>query len=126
MPYFFQWIHIPGKLKWISSGRNVVIGVNSGNNIYYRKGMSSGRPTGTGWVHIPGKLMMVEIYENQVVGTNSGHAIYKCPVSGVPAPKGGIVWGSSSSGGNDHYSTIHALNTFINSSQKILKLIRFL
>ena len=66
--------------------------------------MSSGRPTGTGWVHIPGKLMMVEIYENQVVGTNSGHAIYKCPVSGVPAPRRGVVSPSSGSGGNDSHS----------------------
>ena len=91
MEYFqlehFQWTHIGGKLKWISSGRNVVVGVNSGNNIYYRTGMSAGAPTGSGWKHIGGKLMMIEIYENEVVGTNSGHAIYKCPVSGVSAPK---------------------------------------
>ena len=83
----FQWTHIGGKLKWISSGRNVVVGVNSGDNIYYRTGMSAGTPTGSGWKHIGGKLMMIEIYENEVVGTNSGHAIYKCPVSGVSAPK---------------------------------------
>ena len=91
MEYFlhehFQWTHISGKLKWISSGRNVVVGVNSGDNIYYRTGMSAGAPTGSGWKHIGGKLMMIEIYENEVVGTNSGHAIYKCPVSGVSAPK---------------------------------------
>ena len=84
----FQWIHVPGKLKWISSGRGVVVGVNSGNNIYYRKGLSAGRPTGTGWVHIPGKLMMIEIYGDQVVGTNPGHAIFKCPVTGVPSTRG--------------------------------------
>ena len=91
MEYFqlehFQWTHVGGKLKWISSGRNVVVGVNSGNNIYYRTGMSAGAPTGSGWKHIGGKLMMIEIYENEVVGTNSGHSIYKCPVSGVSAPK---------------------------------------
>ena len=84
---YFQWTHVGGKLKWISSGRNVVVGVNSNNDIYYRTGMSARAPTGSGWKHIGGKLMMIEIYENEVVGTNSGHAIYKCPVSGVPAPK---------------------------------------
>ena len=83
----FQWTHIGGRLKWISSGRNVVVGVNSGNNIYYRTGMSAGKPTGSRWKHIGGKLTMIEIYENEVVGTNSRHAIYKCPVSGVSAPK---------------------------------------
>lgn len=70
-------------MKWISSGSNIVVGVNSGNSIYYRKGMSASRPTGTGWVHIPGKLMQVEIYGDEVVGTNTANVIYKCPVSGV-------------------------------------------
>ena len=79
----FQWIHIPGKLKWISSGSNIVVGVNSNNDIFYRKGMSAGRPTGTGWVRVPGKLMQIEVYGNEVVGTNPGHVIFRAPVTGV-------------------------------------------
>jgi uncharacterized protein (AIM24 family) len=59
--------------------------VNRGNNIYYRKGISASRPTGTGWVHVPGKLMQIEIYGNQVVGTNPGHVIFKSAVSGISA-----------------------------------------
>ena len=51
--------------------------------------MSPGRPTGTGWVRVGGRLSMIEIWENEVVGRNSGRAIYRCPVSGVPAPRGG-------------------------------------
>lgn len=65
----------------------MVVGVNRGNNIYYRTGMSTGRPTGSGWKQIPGKLMMIEVYENEVVGTNPGHVIFRNPVSGVAAPK---------------------------------------
>ena len=87
MMNFFQWTHVPGKLKWISSGRGVVVGVNSGNNIYYRKGLSAGRPQGSGWAHVPGKLMMIEIWESQVVGTNPGHVIFKSPVTGVRTPR---------------------------------------
>ena len=64
-------------MKWISSGSNIVVGVNSGNKIYYRKGMGASRPTGTGWVHIPRKLMQVEIYGDQIVGTNRGNVISK-------------------------------------------------
>ena len=90
--YIFQWTHVPGKLKWISSGRGVVVGVNSRNNIYYRSGLSSGTPTGGAWVQIPGKLKMIDIYEDQVVGTNPGNVIFKSPVSGVPSIGGKKKW----------------------------------
>jgi hypothetical protein len=79
-----QWIHVPGKLKWIASGRGVVVGVNTANNIYYRKGLSARKPTGTGWVRIPGKLKMIDIDGDQVVGTNPGNVIFKTPVIGLP------------------------------------------
>ena len=72
---------MPGKLKWVGSGRNILVGVNSNDDIYYRAGMSATNPTGTKWVKVSGKLMQIDVYENEVVGTNSGNAIYRCPVS---------------------------------------------
>ena len=47
---------------------------------------------------------MIEIWENEVVGRNSGRAIYRCPVSGVPAPRGGS--GPRGSGGITDQSII--------------------
>jgi hypothetical protein len=81
----FQWTHVPGKLKWISSGRGVVVGVTTANTIYYRKGMSPRKPAGITWVRIPGKLKMIDIDGDQVVGTNPGNVIFKTPVIGLPS-----------------------------------------
>lgn len=93
--YIFQWTHVPGKLKWISSGRGVVVGVTTANTIYYRKGMSPRKPTGITWVRIPGKLKMIDIYGDQVVGTNPGNVIFKTPVIGLPRPGNGYHTGSA-------------------------------
>ena len=72
---------MPGKLKWVGSGRNILVGVNSNDDIFYRAGMSAANPTGTKWVQVSGKLMQIDIHENEVVGTNSANNIYRCPVS---------------------------------------------
>jgi hypothetical protein len=83
--FIFQWTRVPGKLKWISSGRGVVVGVTTANTIYYRKGMSPRKPAGITWVNIPGKLKMIDIDGDQVVGTNPGNVIFKTPVIGLPS-----------------------------------------
>ena len=73
---FLQWEHIGGKLKWISSGNNIVLGVNSNNDIFFRHGISPQAPTGTGWTKIGGKLSQIDTYGQTVVGSNSGLNVY--------------------------------------------------
>ena len=69
----FQWQHIGGKLKWISSGKDVVFGVNSIDDIYYRAGMTSSAPTGSHWVKVPGKLAQIDTQGDYVWGVNSAN-----------------------------------------------------
>ena len=45
-----------------------MVGVDSENNIYYREGMSTSRPTGTSWRQKQGKMMQIEVYRDRVVG----------------------------------------------------------
>ena len=71
-----QWEHIGGKLKWISSGKNLVIGVNSNDDIYFRHGISSSSPAGSGWTRIGGKLSQIDTYGVTIVGANSGLNAY--------------------------------------------------
>lgn len=61
-----KWYRIPGSLKQIAAGpKGIVVGVDKARKIYYRAGVSSGKPMGTRWVRIPGRL-------NQVVAGCSG------------------------------------------------------
>ena len=66
-----QWKHIGGKLKWISSGQNIVWGVNSANNIYFRYGITASNPVGLGWRHVGGKLSQVDTFGLSVWGVNT-------------------------------------------------------
>ena len=68
---------MPGKLKWIASGTDVVVGVNSDDDIFYREGITSDNPTGTKWHKVEGKLMNIDIEEGEVVGTNSANNIFR-------------------------------------------------
>merc|ERR1712147_302195 len=74
------WTKVPGNLRWISSGKDFVVGVTKNDEIFYRKGVSCDNPTGTEWVRVPGKLMQIEVNGNQVVGVNEAFAIFKTPV----------------------------------------------
>ena len=59
-------------MKWISSGKDIVLGVNSNDDIYFRHGISASTPAGTGWTRIGGKLAQIDTYGLTVVGANSG------------------------------------------------------
>ena len=72
-----QWEHIGGKLKWISSGKDIVLGVNSNDDIFFRHGISAGTPAGTGWTHLGGKLSQIDTYGTTVLGVNSGRNAYQ-------------------------------------------------
>ena len=66
-----------GKLKWISSGDNIVVGVNSANHIYYRKGITAATPTGTGWERVTGGLVQIDVYNTDIWGVNTNDEIYQ-------------------------------------------------
>ena len=77
----FQWQHIGGKLSWISSGRNIMFGVNSAGHIFYRAGITEDTPAGTGWVRVPGGLKQVDTYQSEVWGSNSASDVFKLDIS---------------------------------------------
>ena len=71
---------MPGKLKWIGSGVDIVVGVNANDDIWYRTGVSDANPIGDDWVKVPGKLMQIDADGDQVVGVNSGNVIWQSPI----------------------------------------------
>ena len=73
----FQWDAIDGTMKWISSGKDILVGVDRNNEIYYRSGMSPSNPTGDKWVKVSGSLMQIEIDGLQTVGVNSNEVPYQ-------------------------------------------------
>ena len=76
-----QWERTDGKLKWISSGTNLVVGVYENDYIYYRTGVSASNPTGTAWVHIPGlTLTQIDIDGKQIIGVKRNYEIYKSEI----------------------------------------------
>ena len=80
MNIFPQWVQVPGKLKWISSGLNIVVGVNASGEIWYRTGVSDANPIGDAWIRVPGNLMQIDVDGDQVVGVNSIKDIWQSPV----------------------------------------------
>ena len=80
----FQWQHIGGKLNWISSGKDIVFGVNRNGGIFYRAGMSSSSPVGTSWVRVPGKLSQVDTHDSKVVGANSDQNTFSLTITHTP------------------------------------------
>ena len=76
-----QWQHIGGKLSWISAGSNIVFGVNSAGNIFYRSGITESAPAGTSWVRVPGGLRQIDTYQGEVWGSNSNDDVFKLRIS---------------------------------------------
>ena len=66
----FQWESIDGTMKWISSGKDILVGVDRNNEVYYRSGMSSANPKGEKWVKVSGSLAQIEVDGLQTVGVN--------------------------------------------------------
>lgn len=75
-----QWVLVPGKLKSISCGSDVVVGVDSDNNILYREGMSTDQPTGSSWRRKQGTLTQVEVYRDKFFGITEGGVIIQQPL----------------------------------------------
>ena len=75
-----QWTQVGGKLKWISSGKNIVVGVNSADDIFYRDGITSTNQIGTRWVKIGGKLSQIDTFNDKVWGANSAQYVYQLTI----------------------------------------------
>ena len=60
------WQRIDGKLDWISSRADGEVWGISKTNIFKRRGISSGNPTGTGWTKVQTNLSQVDAYKGQI------------------------------------------------------------
>ena len=76
-----NWVKSPQKMKWISSGRNIVVGCNVNDSVYYRTNVREDNPTGDKWVRVSGKLVQIDVHEYLTVGVNKSDQIYKSRVS---------------------------------------------
>ena len=70
------WKKIDGKLDWISSGADGEVWGILKTEIFKRRGISSGNPTGTGWTKVEGNLTQVDAYKGQIWGINTLQKIY--------------------------------------------------
>ncbi|CAM4730468.1 unnamed protein product [Leuciscus chuanchicus] len=74
----FPWVSINGKLKYYSCGPYSCWGVNSADQIYILKDVSSNACSGSGFVNIPGLLSMIEVAtDGSVFGVNSQGNLYQ-------------------------------------------------
>ena len=60
--------------------------------IYYRGGVSPGKPTGTKWFRVPGRLAQIDVHGSAVYGRNRAQHIYTSPLGRAgKAKQGGAV-----------------------------------
>ena len=73
------WSRVDGELKQLDSGPNgAVWGVNRANKVFFRGGVTSGRPTGRYWIHISGRrLNFVSPGCSGVFGVGSNGRIWR-------------------------------------------------
>ena len=57
-----------------------MVGVNNGDSIYYRVGLSHSKPQGNRWIHVGGRLTMIDVSGMTVIGVNRGQQTWKSPV----------------------------------------------
>ncbi|CAM4730476.1 unnamed protein product [Leuciscus chuanchicus] len=74
----FPWVLINGQLKYYSCGPYSCWGVNSADQIYILKDVTSNACSGSGFVNIPGHLSMIEVAtDGSVFGVNSQGNLYQ-------------------------------------------------
>lgn len=56
------------------------MGVNNGDYIYYRVGVSPSKPEGNRWIRAGGRLRQVDVFGMTISGVNSGRYTYKSPL----------------------------------------------
>ena len=75
--FYHQISQVSGSLKYISSGDDIVVGVNANDEIYRRDGISRQNPTGTSWTKLNGGLKVVDAFNRKTLwGVNSRDYIY--------------------------------------------------
>ena len=109
---------IPGHLKHVSVGEAGVWGVNDGDEIYYRDGVTATAPSGNSWRKISGKLKQIDSGPNQIVyGVNTNDQIF-CRTAIDPVKPFGTGWKQIS--GSLKYISCGALGCWgINSRNSI-------
>ena len=68
-PYGKSWKLIGGLLKMMALGKNLAVGVNKNNDIYFMA-LSTKAPFGATWVHIAGKLSSIYIENGVIYGVS--------------------------------------------------------
>ena len=64
-------------MEHVSSGKEIVIGVNAKNEVYKRRGVSRKLPTGASWAKIPGELKMADAYARlRIWGVDMDDKVY--------------------------------------------------
>ncbi|PVD26560.1 hypothetical protein C0Q70_14237 [Pomacea canaliculata] len=56
-----KWTLVPGLLKQLDVGTDIVVGVNHKDEIFYRKNITGEHPTGSDWVKLNGHLKHVTV-----------------------------------------------------------------
>ena len=83
---------VPGKLVHVSSGESGVWGINRADRIYYRKGVTARRKSGSMWKGIGGRLRQIDSGPFGIVcGVNRGNQIY-CRRGITPRRRAGRSW----------------------------------
>eukprot|EP00058_Branchiostoma_floridae_P025382 XP_002610872.1 hypothetical protein BRAFLDRAFT_94874 [Branchiostoma floridae] len=84
-----DWVYVEGKeLKQVSSGDNIVWGVDDDNDVFIREGISPSTPTGTEWRLLPVKMEQVDANPRFQLawGVNSTDNVLQ-RIAGVPIPE---------------------------------------
>ncbi|KAL5258836.1 hypothetical protein ACHWQZ_G009338 [Mnemiopsis leidyi] len=64
------------KMKWLASGTDIVLALRTDGALYYRDGMATGNPMGTGWVQVPGVVLKtVAVNHSLVIGTDNSNNV---------------------------------------------------
>ena len=64
-------------MKYVSSGRKIVIGVNVIDDIYMREGITASNPIGTSWKKVSWKFKLIDSNgPKEIWGITKANAIY--------------------------------------------------
>ena len=55
-------------MKWVASGKDLVLAIDQTGNLHYRDGITVSQPTGTNWVKVGGipQLKQIDVYYSVV------------------------------------------------------------
>ena len=62
-----DWRSVEGTFTSVSSGKNVVVVVDTAGHVWVRSGVSSDTPAGLAWLIYPGYIKQVDVYQTDQV-----------------------------------------------------------